>query len=396
MGSFLQQIAQLDNLSAAFAKVKANKGAAGIDRISVAAFETNLERELASLRKRLLSDERYQPPPVRRVEIAKPGGGSRPLGIPTVGDRVVQQATLQVIGPLFEEVFEDCSFGFRPGRGPKAALAKVREHIAQGDRWVAEFDIKGFFDNLSHRRLIRWFAKVVDDPEVVGLVRRWLKAGVVTADGLSRSVAGTPQGGVISPLLANVYLHRLDQEMQRAGFRFVRYADDFLVAANRRWKVGLADQLVRAVVDDIGLSLNEAKSGIRNLSRDDIEFLGFRFYAGRFLRPRARALAAFKDRIRHLTRRKRGMSLEAIIRSLNPVIRGWGNYFVEGHVAELFEDLDKWIRMRVRSYVLGRPSMRTHINRWMPTATLHDKLGLVSLVALRRRHLSPANGLGRG
>jgi len=199
MGSFLQQIAQLDNLSAAFAKVKANKGAAGIDRISVAAFETNLERELASLRKRLLSDERYQPPPVRRVEIAKPGGGSRPLGIPTVGDRVVQQATLQVIGPLFEEVFEDCSFGFRPGRGPKAALAKVREHIAQGDRWVAEFDIKGFFDNLSHRRLIRWFAKVVDDPEVVGLVRRWLKAGVVTADGLSRSVAGTPQGGVMTP-----------------------------------------------------------------------------------------------------------------------------------------------------------------------------------------------------
>ena len=393
MGRLLQQVAQQDNLKTAFAKVKANRGAPGIDRKSVAAFGAHLDQELASLARRLLSQERYQPPPVRRVEIAKLDGGSRPLGIPTVGDRVVQQATLQVIGPLFEEVFEDCSYGFRPGRSPKAALAKVKEHIAEGDRFIAEFDIEGFFDNLSHRRLLRHFGMVVDDPEVVGLVRRWLKAGVVTAEGLSRSaISGTPQGGVISPLFANVYLHRLDQEMRRAGFRFVRYADDFIVAANRRWKVRLADQLVRAVLDDIGLSLNEAKSGIRNLSRDDVEFLGFCFYAGRFLRPRKRALAAFKDRVRHLTRRKRGMSLEAIVRSLNPLIRGWGNYFVEGHVAELFEDLDKWIRMRVRSYVLGRPSMRTHINRWMTTATLHGKLGLVSLVALRRRHLSPETG----
>src|SRR5918996_993348 len=162
-------------------------------------------------------------------------------------------------------------------------------------------------------------------PRSSAWVRRWLKAGVVTADGLSRSViSGTPQGGVISPLLANVYLHRLDQEMRQAGVPFLRHADDL-------------------------------------------------FFSGQ-------------------PRRKRGMSLEAIIGSLNPVIRGWGNYFVEGHVAELFEDLDKWIRMRIRSYVLGRPSMRTHINRWMTTATLHDKLGLVSLVALRRRHLSPAPG----
>jgi RNA-directed DNA polymerase len=199
-------------------------------------------------------------------------------------------------------------------------------------------------------------------------------------------------GAVISPLLANVYLHRLDQEMQRAGFRFVRYADDFIVTANRRWKVRLADQLVRSVLDDVGLSLNEDKTGVRNLNRDEIDFLGFSFYAGRFLRPRERALAAFKDRIRHLTRRKRGLSLQAIITSLNPVIRGWGIYFVEGHVAKLFEDLDQWIRMRVRSYVLGRPSMRTHINRWMTTATLHDKLGLVSLVALRRNYLSPGSG----
>lgn len=371
MGRLLQQIAQEDNLRAAFVRVKANRGAPGVDRKSVAAFERNLDVELASLRRKLLSQERYQPPSGRRVEIAKPDGGSRPLGIPTVGDRVVQQATLQTIGPLFEEVFEDCSFGFRPNRGPKAALAKVREKIAQGDRWVAEFDT-----------------------EVVGLVRRWLKAEVVTSDGMRRSVhSGTPQGGVISPLLANVYLHRLDQEMQRAGFRFVRYADDFLVTANRRWKVRLADRLVRQILQDIGLGLNEAKSGVRNLNRDEIEFLGFRFYAGRFLRPRARALAAFKDRIRYslaasgawISRRWCGRSTrssEAGATTSSGVT--WQS---------LFEDLDKWIRMRVRSYVLGRPAQRSHvINRRLPTTMLHDRMGLVSLVALRHRNLSPAQG----
>lgn len=391
MGKLLEQIAEPRNLKVAFFKVRANKGAAGIDRRSVAAFEQNLEQELASLRRRLVSQERYQPPPVRRVEIAKPEGGSRPLGIPTVADRVVQQATLQVVGPLFERVFADCSYGFRPGRGAKAALTQVRGQLDQGDRWVAEFDIEGFFDNLSHARLLRCFAKVVDDPEVVGLVRRWLKAGVVTEDGIRRTVAtGTPQGGVISPLLANVYLHRLDAEATKAGLRFVRYADDFIVTANRRWKVRRADQMIRELLADIGLSLNEDKSGVRNLQRDEIEFLGFCFYAGRFLRPRSRAVASFKAQIRYLTRRQRGMSLKAVVGSINPVIRGWGNYFVDGHVANLFRALDKWIRMRLRSYKRKRVA-KPGLNWQFPTATL-EGMGLVSLVSMRQRQLFPAMG----
>lgn len=391
MGKLLEQIAEPRNLKVAFFKVRANKGAAGIDRRSVAAFEQNLEQELASLRRRLVSQERYQPPPVRRVEIAKPEGGSRSLGIPTVADRVVQQATLQVVGSSFERVFADCSYGFRPGRGAKAALTQVRGHLDQGDRWVAEFDIEGFFDNLSHARLLRCFAKVVDDPEVVGLVRRWLKAGVVTEDGIRRTVAtGTPQGGVISPLLANVYLHRLDAEATKAGLRFVRYADDFIVTANRRWKVRRADQMIRELLADIGLSLNEDKSGVRNLQRDEIEFLGFCFYAGRFLRPRSRAVASFKAQIRYLTRRQRGMSLQAVIDSINPVIRGWGNYFVDGHVANLFRALDKWIRMRLRSYKRKRVA-KPGLNWQFPTATL-EGMGLVSLVSMLQRHLFPAMG----
>lgn len=391
MGELFDKIASTANLKLAFAKVRANRGAAGIDRKSVAAFEGDLDRELASLRRRLLSQERYQPPPVRRVDIAKPDGGSRPLGIPTVGDRVVQQATLQVVGPLFEQVFEGCSYGFRPGRGAQAALAQVRANIAQGDRWVAEFDIEGFFDNLSHRRLLRHFAKVVSDPEVVGLVRRWLKAGVVGADGSLRSVAtGTPQGGVISPLLANVYLHRLDVEATRAGLRFVRYADDFIVTANRRWKVRRADRLVRELLTDIGLSLNETKSGVRNLERDHIEFLGFSFY-GRFLRPRDRAITSFKNQIRYLTRRNRGVSLQAVIDSINPVIRGWGNYFRDGHIAHLFRELDKWVRMRLRSYVSKRRAQSFRLNTALPTALL-SRLGLVSLVSLRQAKLFPTWG----
>jgi RNA-directed DNA polymerase len=246
------------------------------------------------------------------------------------------------------------------------------------------------FDNLSHARLLRWFGKFVDDPEVVGLVRRWLKAGVMKDGIVHLKSTGTPQGGVISPLLANLYLHRLDVEATKAGLRFVRYADDFIVTANRRWKARRADQMIRELLDDIGLSLNEDKSGVRNLQRDEVEFLGFCFYAGRFLRPRKRAIASFKAQVRYLTRRQRGVSLQAVVDSLNPVIRGWGNYFVDGHIAELFERLDEWIRMRLRSYKRKRVA-KPGLNWQMPSRALKE-MGLVSLVDLRSQHLSPATG----
>lgn len=194
----------------------------------------------------------------------------------------------------------------------------------------------------------------------------------------------------ISPLLANVYLHRLDQEATKAGLRFVRYCDDFVVTANRRWKARRADQMIRELVADIALSLNDDKSGVRNLYRDDVEFLGFCFYAGRFLRPRRRAVASFKNQVRYLTRRTRGVSLQAVVNSLNPVIRGWGNYFSDGHVAELFERLDQWIRMRLRSFKRRRVA-KPGLNWQMPTQVLKD-MGLVSLVSLRKRQLSPAMG----
>jgi group II intron reverse transcriptase/maturase len=294
-----------------------------------------------------------------------------------------------VIGPMFEERFTPSSFGYRPGRSAQQAAGWVREAIRRGDRWVAEFDIVGFFDNLNHNRLLREVGKVIDDPEVIGLVRRWLRAGVLTDQGLEARTSGTPQGGVISPLLANIYLHRLDVEVREAGFRLIRYADDFVILADRRWKVDAADGLVRAILADIGLEVAEAKSGVVAV-RDGFEFLGFSFH-GRFLRPRPRALTEFKDRVRELTRRTAGISLAEMVRRLNPTLRGWGNYFAIGDVISLFEDLDKWIRMRLRSKARKRFKSNggTDHQRW-PNRLFDDELGLVRLEHLARRaRLSP-------
>lgn len=385
MGVLLEAVADPVNLATAWTVVRANRGAGGVDGQSVAAFAADVDHQLQALRRRLLSAERYVPPPVRRVEIPKPDGRMRPLGIPTVADRVVQQAVVQVIGPAFEARFLPCSFGYRPGRSAQAAVWWVNKAIRDGDRWVAEFDIVGFFDNLNHQRLLREVAKVVDDPEVVGLIRRWLRAGVLIDGAVQARPTGTPQGGVISPLLANVYLHRLDSEVRSAGFRLIRYADDFVIMCDRRWKAEAADRLVRHILADIGLEVAEAKSGIVKVA-EGFEFLGFTVH-GRFLRPRPKALARFKDAVRASTRRHAPVSLEQMILDINPLLRGWGNYYAIGHVQSLFEDLDKWIRMRLRSKVRGSKA-RAVSNAKLPTRTL-ERLGLVSLGTLRRQRLSP-------
>ena len=252
MGELLEAIADPANLARAWASVRANAGAAGVDGQSIGAFGADAEHQLASLRRRLLSPQRYVPPPVRRVDIPKPDGRTRPLGIPTVADRVVQQATRQVIEPRFEAMFLPCSFGYRPGRSAQKAAWWVNEAVRRGDRWVAEFDIAGFFDHLRHPRLLREVAKQVDDVEVIGLVRRWLRAGVLTEAGLVPTTAGTPQGGVISPLLANIYLHRLDVEVRSAGFRLIRYADDRVPRMYRRGRCRTSSHQMQCCARDGG------------------------------------------------------------------------------------------------------------------------------------------------
>lgn len=386
MGEMLEAIADPVNLLRAWASVRANAGSAGIDGQSVAAFEADADHQFQALRRRLLSAERYVPPPVLRVYIPKPDGHMRPLGIPTVADRVVQQAARQIIEPLFEPMFLPCSFAYRPGRSAQKAVWWVGEAIRRGDRWVAEFDIEGFFNNLRHNRLLREVAKVVDDIEVIGLVRRWLKAGVLTDGGLVPSEAGTPQGGVISPLLANIYLHRLDANLREAGFRPIRYADDFVILTRTKVEAEAGDRLVRHILADIGLRPAEAKTGIKKVT-DGFEFLGFAF-KGKYHQPRFAAIERFKQRVRSLTRRTAPISLARMIEGLNPTIRGWGNYFAIGHVTILYRELDKWIRTRLRSKVLGRKA-GVKANWAMPNKMLAGQ-GLVSLVELRRARLSPA------
>ncbi len=386
MGELLEAVADPVNLAKAWASVRANAGAAGVDGQTITAFAADEEHQLASLRRRLLSAERYVPPPVRRVEIPKPDGRKRPLGIPTVADRVVQQAARQVIEPFFEAKFLPCSFGYRPGRSAQGAVWWVREAIRRGDRWVAEFDIVGFFDNLRHSRLLREVAKEIDDVEVVGLIRRWLKAGVLSERGVEPREAGTPQGGVISPLLASIYLHRLDAEVRSAGFRLIRYCDDFVILTASRVEAQAADAFVRHIVADMGLEVAQAKSGVKKVN-EGFEFLGFTVQ-GRFLRPRPAALARFKDRVRVLTRRQAPVSIRQMIDDLNPTIRGWGNYFAIGSVVSLFGDLDKWIRMRLRSKLRKRFKSKKGIDHRRFPNQMFDDLGLVRLDHLVRQETS--------
>jgi len=220
----IERVADEDNLRKAFSRVRARKGAPGIDGRSIAAYQANLDHNLSEL-SRLLSQGRYQPPPVRRVYIPKPSGGERPLGIPTVADRVAQQAVLQVIYPLFEETFRDCSYAFRVGRSPHDAICKVEEYLSY-NHWVVDADITDFFGSVDHSILLYDVSKVVKDKKVFTLIKRWLKSGVMVEGEIRYAMTGTPQGGVISPLLANIYLTRLDKVMEENGLKMVRYADD--------------------------------------------------------------------------------------------------------------------------------------------------------------------------
>ena len=301
---------------------------------------------------------------------------------------MVQQATAQVIGPLFESRFLPCSFGYRPGRGARQAVWWVREAIRQGDRWAAEFDIVGFFDNLRHPRLLREVSKVVDDPEVVGLVRRWLVAGVLTDGGLVPRGTGTPQGGVISPLLANIYLHRLDVEVRAAGYRLIRYADDFVILADRRWKAEAADRLVRRILADIGLAVAEDKSGIVR-TRDGFDFLGFTVH-GRFLDPDPGHWPASRTRFEtNPAQANRSPSMDD--RTAEPPPSWVGPLFALGDVVRLFVDLDKWIRMRLRSAARRRFKSKGGIDHHRWPNRLFDELGLVRLEHLARQaRVSPA------
>ena len=347
------------NLQTALSKVTLRKTTAvGVDGRSAMSVAQNAPAEVALL-ERLLREGKYEPQPVRRVWIEKPcSAEKRPLGIPTIRDRIVQTTLLHVIEPIFEHSFAEHSHGFRPGRSAQQAVAKVESLLSEGRHWIVDADIKGYFDNIPHQRLLARVAEKVADSKVLGLVEKFLKQGVMESmSGWSPSEKGTPQGAVISPLLANIYLDPLDHLMVAQGQEMIRYADDFVILCRTRAEAEEALAQVSQWMKESGLTLHPEKTRIVDATQPGgFEFLGWHFEQGT-KRPREKSRKKFKESIRERTRRSSGGSLRTIITRVNRVVRGWGNYF-RGGERILSPNLDKWIRMRLRSILRAREGRR--------------------------------------
>jgi RNA-directed DNA polymerase len=388
--SLIDKVDAPQTLWAAWQRVAANHGAAGIDRMSIERFEAKAEHYLAELA-RALQEGSYQPDPLRRVHIPKGKGKTRPLGIATVKDRVVQTALKLVMEPIFEKEFLPVSFGFRPERSCKDALRVLDRALKDGYTWVVDADLQSYFDTIPKEPLLALIRERISDGQVLELVKRFLAQDVM--EGLERwtPIAGTPQGSVISPLMSNLYLHGLDVLMSEAGHRYVRFADDFVALCRTRQEAEAVLATIQAWVEQNGLRLHPDKTRVGNCMEkgQGFEFLGYRFETGRrWVRPKSHK--ALRDKIREKTGRTRSGSLETIIDELNPVLRGWFGYFQQAH-RSTFRDVDGFVRRRLRALLRKREkrpgfarTARDH-RRW-PNAffaehglfTLHEAHALAS------------------
>jgi RNA-directed DNA polymerase len=346
--SLIDKVYRLGTLQAAWQQVKANKGAAGIDRQSVEGFAANELVYLSELAKDLEQGE-YRPQAVRRVEIPKAGGKTRPLGIPTVKDRIVQTAVKRVIEPIFEKEFLPMSYGFRAGKGCKDALREVDACLKAGYTHVVDADLKGYFDSIPHDLLTKRIEEHISDSRLLELLASWLQQDIVRDLERWKPTAGTPQGAVISPLLANLYLHPLDIKMSKLGYRMVRYADDFVILCQTAPQAQAALEEVKQWVEENGLTLHPDKTHMGDclIKGQGFEFLGYRFEAGRRW-VRDKSLKGFKDKVREKTKRTRGESLRTIVEDLTPMISGWFGYFKHARQST-FQPLDGFIRRRLRA-----------------------------------------------
>lgn len=350
--SLIDKVYSRTNLYESFTKVAANGGAAGIDRVTVEQFDRQLLRNLEKLSAQL-REGNYRPRAVKRVHIPKPGTNeTRPLGIPTVRDRVVQGAVRHVLEPIFERQFAEHSYGFRPGRGCKDALRRVDGLLKEGYRYVVDVDLKSYFDTIPHDKLLADVRQRVSDSRVLGLIEAFLKAEIMEDLKHWTPENGAPQGAVLSPLLSNVYLNALDHLMAEAGFAMTRYADDLVIQCRNREEAERALAMVQAWTAQRGLTLHPTKTKIVDAETDGFEFLGYRFLGQRRF-PRQKSLKKLKDTLRRKTKRNNGHSLNAIITDVNQVLRGWFEYFKHSYPT-VFASLDGWLRMRLRSILRKR------------------------------------------
>jgi RNA-directed DNA polymerase len=380
--SLIDKVVRPSTLDLAWQRVAQNKGAAGVDGQSVERFSYQSDRYLAELQSNLV-DGSDRPSPVKRVEIPKGDGKTRPLGIPTVTDRIIQTALKMVIEPIFEVQFRPGSYGFRPGRGCKDALREVDQLLKQGYTHVVDADLKSYFDTIPHERLMARVKGSISDGRVLALIESFLQQEIMTDLACWRPTMGTPQGAVLSPLLANLYLHPLDVLMEQSGHRMIRYADDFVILCASREEAEAALQQVTAWVTANGLTLHPDKTRIGNSQQpgQGFDFLGYRFETGRrFVRDKS--LHTFKDKVRARTIRSRGDSLERIIADLNPILRGWFGYFQHARPG-LYRRIDGFIRRRLRAVLRKqdkRPSMgRSQADHMTWTNAFFAEHGLFTL-----------------
>lgn len=413
----MEKIVSRGNMMAAYTRVMRNKGAPGVDDMPVTALKGYLQEEWPRIREELLAG-RYHPQPVRKVEIPKPGGGTRMLGIPTVLDRLIQQAVHQVLSPLFDPGFSESSYGFRPGRSAHQAVKAAQRHVEDGLRWVVDIDLEKFFDRVHHDTLMSLVKRKVADREVLSLIDRYLKAGILEGGLASPRVEGTPQGGPLSPLLSNILLDELDKELERRGHRFCRYADDCnIYVATRRSGERVMASISQYLSERLRLTVNPSKSAVERPWKRSFLSYSMTWRRKPRLTVARKAVDRLKANLKTIFRRGKGKRLQTTIEETTPKVRGWLNYFRHAEVKGIFEELDGWLRRKLRRilwkqwkrpYTRARNLMRRGLTEatawrsatngrgpWWNAGTAHmhkafpksyfDQLGLVSLMTQYHR-----------